>query len=116
MIGLDRLFEREGVIAAGQFREDGTVARAVGDLSPETLERIARLCRAQQAQAEEAVKVLDETTEMDWSSLNGWMVWGGKYVLCVSGNTGVIADASKTDIDQLMVDLFGPPAAGRPIY
>ena len=43
------------------------------------------------------------------------MLWSGRYALCVSGDTGVIVEASKADFNQLMVDLYGPPAGGTPL-
>ncbi len=47
MIGLDRLMQRPGVGAAGQFADDGRVVRAVGDLAADTMDRTARICVTQ---------------------------------------------------------------------
>lgn len=113
MIGLDRLMERDGVVAAGQFAEDGSVIRAVGNMDAETMQRVAKICFAHQSQARDSAKELDEGTPLNWRGLNGWMLWGGEYALCVSGDTGVFVQAKRADFNQLMVDLFGPPAAGK---
>lgn len=115
MIGLDRLMKQPGVIAAGQFTSDGQVERSVGALSADELEKVARACVAADAQARATAQALDEASPLDWGSLNGWVLWGAKHALCVSGNTGVIVEATKADFNQLLVDLFGPPAAGMPI-
>lgn len=112
MIGLDRLMERSGVVAAGQFGDDGAVLRAVGDLDADTMEHIARICVAHQKGAWEATKELDQGTPLPWRGLNGWVLWGGEYALCIAGSTGVIVKAARADFNQLMADLFGPPAAG----
>jgi roadblock/LC7 domain-containing protein len=113
MIGLDRLLERDGVVAAGQFADDGSVVRAVGDMGATAMERVARICAAHQTQARETAKELDQTTPLKWKELNGWVLWGGEYALCVAGNTGVFVRPSRADFNQLLVDLFGPPAAGK---
>ena len=112
MIGLDRLMKRDGVVAAGQFAEDGSVIRSVGNMDAETMQRVAKICFAHQSQAHDAAKELDGGTPLNWRDLNGWTLWGGEYALCVSGDTGVFVQASRADFNQLMVDLFGPPAAG----
>ncbi len=54
-----------------------------------------------------------EMTNMEWKGLNGWMIWGGKYALCVSGNTGVFVETRRADFNELMKDLFGPPTVGQ---
>ncbi len=113
MIGLDRLLERDGVVAAGQFAEDGSVVRCVGELDADAMERVARICATHHQGAKEATEQLDQGTPLAWSGLNGWVLWGGDYALCVSGNTGVFVEATRADFNQLMTDLFGPPAAGR---
>ena len=115
MIGLDKLIETKGVVAAGQFDEKGSVVRAVGDLSREKFEEIAKLCAEQAGGLETIGHKLSDVTGLDWKGLNGWVVWSGRYALCISGNTGVIVEASKADFNQLMVDLFGPPAGGVPV-
>ena len=114
MIGLDRLLDRRGVLAAGQFSPEGEVVRAVGSLSHEQMEKVAEVCGVHQLHAEDTAAKLARITGLDWSHLNGWVIWAGKLALCVSGNTGVFAEASKADFNQLMVDLFGPPAGEHP--
>jgi len=113
MIGLDRLMKRDGVVAAGQFAKDGTVVRAVGSMDAATMGRVAHICMAHQAQAQETTDQLDRTTPQSWQGLHGWILWAGEYALCVSGDTGVFVQASRANFNQLMVDLFGPPAAGK---
>ena len=112
MIGLDRLMEKPGVVAAGQFTKDGKVERAVGDLSPEKMEMIAWMCSANSKRLAEQAKIFDDELEMEWRPMNGWMVWAGKYAICVVGNTGVFVEAKKADFNQLMVDLFVSTATG----
>ena len=114
MIGLDRLMERKGVVAAGQFSHDGRVIRAVGDLSREEMERVAVTCAMHEKNSWKAATDLKEDTHLEWGNLNGWVLWAGRLALCVSGDTGIFVDASKADFNQLLVDLFGPPAGDHP--
>ncbi len=111
MIGLDRLMERKGVVAAGQFTHDGRVVRAVGDLSKEEMEKVALTCAKHEKSCWNAATDLEENTHLEWGNLNGWVLWAGKLALCVFGDTGVFVEASKADFNQLLVDLFGPESA-----
>jgi roadblock/LC7 domain-containing protein len=114
MVGLDRLLEQEGVVAAGQFTHDGRVLRAVGDLSKEEMERVAQTCALHEKHSWCAATDLKEDTHLEWGNLNGWVIWAGKFALCVSGTTGVFVEASKADFNQILVDLFGPESAYHP--
>ena len=111
MIGLDRLMKIEGVVAAGQFSEDGKVIRKVGEL-PEDLIVSAQLCVQQNENSREFLKSLDNKSERDWQPLMGWIVWGGKYSVVVVGNTRVFVETSRGDYNQLLVDLIGSEATG----
>lgn len=114
MIGLDRLMERKGVLAAGQFAPDGRLLRAVGELSREEMEKVAATCASHEKNSWRAATDLQEGTNLKWGNLNGWVLWAGNLALCVSGDTGVFVEASKADFNQLMVDLFGPPSGEHP--
>ena len=111
MIGLDRLMKIEGVVAAGQFSEDGEVIRRVGEL-PEDLMMSAKLCVQQNEGAREFLESLDKRSERDWQPLVGWVVWGSKYSVVVVGNTRVFVETSRADYNQLMTDLIGSEATG----
>jgi roadblock/LC7 domain-containing protein len=114
MIGLDRLMERKGVLAAGQFTHDGRVIRAVGDLSREEMKTVALTFALHEKNSWKAATDLKEGTRLEWGNLHGWVLWAGNLALCVSGDTGVFVEASKADFNQLLVDLFGPPSGEHP--
>jgi roadblock/LC7 domain-containing protein len=114
MIGIDRLMERRGVLAVGQFSHDGRVIRAVGDLSREEMESVALTCALHEKNSWKAATDLREGTSLEWGNLHGWVLWAGNLALCVSGDTGVFVEASKADFNQLLVDIFGPPAGEHP--
>ncbi len=105
VIGLDRLIKQKGVVAVGQFSEDGKVIRKVGDMSEELMKQIAGMCAFQDQKAEELTKYFSASSEMDWTPLVGWAVLGGNFAVFVIGNTGVIIDSRKADFNQLMIDL-----------
>ena len=114
MIGLDRLMERKGVLAVGQFSPDGRGIRAIGDLSEKEMENVALTCAIHEKNSWKTATDLREGTSLKWGNLNGWVLWAGSLALCVSGETGVFVDAAKADFNQLLVDLFGPPAGEHP--
>jgi roadblock/LC7 domain-containing protein len=111
MIGLDRLMEIEGVVAAGQFSADGEVIRKVGKL-PEDLMINAELCLRQNRSSRDLLESLDARSEREWLPLIGWVVWGGKYSVVVVGNTRVFVETGRGDFNQLMIDLAGTEATG----
>jgi len=115
MIGLDRLMEIEGVVAAGQFSDDGQVIRIVGEM-PEDLMDSAELCVDQNRTCRDFLKTLNDRIPRDYGPLLGWIVWGSKYSVVVVGNTRVFVKTSRGNYNQLMVDLAGSEATGpRPI-
>ncbi len=111
MIGLDRLMKTKGVVAAGQFAEDGTIIRTVGDL-PGDVVQSAEPCARQNRAAMELLSALDQRSERDWQPLVGWVVWGGYYSVVAVGNTRVFVETTRADINQLFVDLIGAEATG----
>ena len=111
MIGLDRLLEIEGVVAAGQFSEDGKVIRKVGEL-PEDLMESAELCTRQNHAAEDFLSSLNSQMPREYGSLVGWTVWGSEYSVVVVGNTRVFVKTNRGDYNQLMIDLAGSEATG----
>lgn len=115
MIGLDRLMEIDGVVAAGQFSQDGKVVRKVGEI-PEDLMESAELCVRQNETCREFLNSLNHELPRDYGSLVGWTVWGGKYSVVVIGNTRVFVETNRGDYNQLMIDLAGSEATGpRPM-
>ena len=111
MIGLDRLMKIEGVVAAGQFSEDGKIIRKVGEL-PEYLMESAELCVRQNQACSDFLNSLNDHLPREYGSLIGWTVWGSKYSVVVVGNTRVFVETSRGDYNQLMIDLAGSEATG----
>ena len=111
MIGLDRLMEIKGVVAAGQFAETGEVIRMVGEL-PDDLMTSAELCVKQSDNSREFLSSLNTRSQREWQPLFGWVVWGARYSVVVVGNTRVFVETARGDFNQLMIDLAGSEATG----
>ena len=112
MIGLDNLMKIRGVVAAGQFNEDGSLIRSVGEMTDEIYRYIAKACASNSDYFSKQLKDLSNQSGMNWDPLNGWAVWGGKYVCFVVGRTGVFAEASKVDFNEILVDLLQEEPTG----
>ena len=89
MIGLDRLMKIKGVIAAGQFSDDGKVIRAAGALSAEAMAQTAQMCSSQKRRLETEVERYGEISAMNWAPLVGWAVWAGTHTIVVVGNMSI---------------------------
>ncbi len=112
MIGLDRLMKQPGVVAAGQFDDKGNIVRSVGEFPKGAMEQIAHICKRDQKMMRRTAAMLQDASDLAWLPMNGWMMWGGNYALCIVQSTGVIVDAARADFNQLMVDLFLPEPTG----
>ena len=112
MIGLDRLMNIRGVVAAGQFSREGKVVRGVGRMADDIMEFTARMCAKETESLKTSIEQFGKTSKMDWQPLVGWAVWGGRYAMLVMGNTGVIVDPKYADFNQLIIDLMGSEATG----
>lgn len=115
MIGLDRLMNIPGVVAAGQCDSEGKIIRKVGVIPDKIRDQIAKINVEQTKSLEAATLALEEMTDMEWTPMVGWMMWGGKYALCIVHNNCLIIEASLADFNQLMVDMFeSEPSGGNP--
>ena len=103
MIGLDRLREKQGVVAAGQFSEEGLVIRSVGDITKAQMEQVAKICAELDLKMKQKAKSLKEKTALP---CNGWALLAGDLTLLVAGNTGVFVKADEADFNDLFVGLL----------
>jgi len=115
VIGLDRLLKTKGVVAAGQFSEDGKIIRQVSDFPADMMET-AELCLRHNRVTADFLTTLNEKSARSWLPLVGWAVWGAKRSIVVIGNTRVFVDTTRADYNQLIVDLYSSEATGpRPM-
>ena len=115
MIGLDRLMKIPGVVAVGQFDSEGKIIRKLGDISDNVREQIAKMNAEQNKNLSTMTQTLGQLTDLEWNPMTGWMMWSGKYSLCVVHNNCLIIETKRADFNQLMVDLFvSEPTGGNP--
>lgn len=112
MIGLDRIIEFPGVVAAGQFDEEGNITRSAGELENNLKEMSAVMAKDITKFIAEKVYQLKDKAPDGWDQLNGWAFWGGKHSFCVVGKTGVIVETTRTDFNELIVALLGEEPTG----
>jgi len=104
-----------GVVAAGQCDSEGKIIRKVGDIPNKVRKQIAKINSEQTKSLGAIAQIFEELTDMEWTPMVGWMMWGGKYALCVVHSNCLIIEASRADFNQLMVDLLGSePSGGNP--
>jgi roadblock/LC7 domain-containing protein len=96
----------KGVVATGQFNEDGNLIRVTGELPSELMERSAQLCLNQRTLAETFLHSSAGKTEKNWMPYIGSAIWGGKYTFVTMGCTFLIIEAIYADVNELMVDLL----------
>lgn len=115
MIGLDRLMKIPGVVAVGQFDSEGKIIRKTGDIPDNVREQIALMNAEQKNNLNDNAQTLGQLTGLEWTPMNGWIMWGGRYALCVIHQNCLIIEAKRADFNQLVVDLFGSePTGGNP--
>ena len=115
MIGLDRLMKIPGVVAAGQFDSEGNIIRRSGEFDDAVRTQIARMNAEHTKNFHVTAQNLGQLTDLKWIPMVGWMMWGGKYTLCVVHNNCLIIETKRADFNQLMVDLFvSEPTGGNP--
>lgn len=112
MIGLDRLLEKPGVVAAGQIDEYGGIKRSAGNMTDEMKSLIADQVMKNNMEFENQVDRISDFADQSWKPLHGWAMWGGKYSLCVVGSTGVVAETAKADFNDIMVSMIGEGPSG----
>ena len=106
MIGLDRMMEKKGVLAAGQFSEDGLTVRMAGDITEGQMNQVARICADINVNMRQKAKSLDAKTGLPWGDLQGWALMAGSLALFVMGNTGVFVRTGEADFNDLFMGLF----------
>ncbi|MDP8206571.1 MAG: DUF2173 family protein [Candidatus Electryonea clarkiae] len=112
MIGLDRLMKIPGVVAAGQCDSEGKIIRKVGNIPDAVRDQISKMNAEQTKNFNNTAQILDQLTDLEWTPMTGWMMWSGKYALCVIHNNCLIIETIRADFNQLMVDLFESEASG----
>ena len=111
MATLDDLLKIDGVIAAFEFRPDGTVVdfKAKMDQSPEMGATVAQFCATVTMMFNTLAGAFTQLSGMNWVPQQGWAYSGGDFSVAVggSGYRGVFIETAKADFNQLFQLLVG---------
>jgi roadblock/LC7 domain-containing protein len=107
MANLDQLMKITGVVAAGQFSDDGKLIDMKGELNPEVAEAAAQFCGTINMLFKTMSGAFQQISSMQWTPAQGWAFSGGDYSVCVGGNTGVFVETAKADFNTLFKALVG---------
>jgi roadblock/LC7 domain-containing protein len=105
MATLDDLLKIEGVVAAGEFRDDGSLVdfRSTMDMSPEVAGVAARFCATVTMLFKSLSGAFEGISGMPWTPAQGWAYSGGDYTVAIGdgGHKGVFIETAKADFNQL---------------
>jgi roadblock/LC7 domain-containing protein len=101
MTTLDQLMNVGGVVAAGQFTDDGKLIDVRGQLTPEIAQVAAQFCGTVNMMFKTLSGAFQQISSMQWTPAQGWAFSGGNYSICIGGNKGVIVESSKANFNEL---------------
>jgi roadblock/LC7 domain-containing protein len=111
MADLDVLLKIDGVVAAGEFRKDGTLVdfRSAMQMSDEMAAQSAQFCASVSMLFDTLGGAFSQVSGMPWSPQQGWAYSGGEYTVAVGegGTKGVFVETAKADFNQLFSALVG---------
>ena len=102
---LQELLEFEGVVAAVEFRLDGSLVdyEAKMDMSEEMAQMTAQYCAAVSLLFNTLASSFTEQSGMNWVPQHGWTYSGGEWTACIGdgGTRGVLVETSMADFNEL---------------
>ena len=103
MVALEELLDIEGVVAAGEFNRDGSLAdfEARMDMSEEMAQMTAQFCATVTMMFDTLVGSFTQLSGMNWVPQQGWAYSGGDWTVCIGGNRGVFVETAKADFNGL---------------
>jgi len=111
MANLDDLLKIEGVVAAGEFKRDGTLVdcRASMDMSRELASQAAQFCATVTMLFQSLGGAFEGISGMPWTPQQGWAYSGGQYTVAIGegGTKGVFIETAKADFNELFRLLVG---------
>jgi len=111
MATLDELLKIEGVVAAGEFKRDGTLVdyRASMDMSRELASQAAQFCATVTMLFQTLGGAFEGISGMPWTPQQGWAYSGGQYTVAIGegGTKGVFVETAKADFNELFRLLVG---------
>ncbi len=102
---LQELLDIEGVVAAVEFRLDGSLLdyEAKMDISEEMAQTTAQYFAAVSLMFNMLASSFTNLSSMDWVPQHGWAYSGGEWTACIGdgGRRGVFVETSKADFNRL---------------
>ncbi len=93
MSKLKELMAMNGVVAAGEFNPDGSLASFEGNITEEEAAMAAQMAHANKVMAQMQVDGYTAMSGEDgWTPVQGFAVSGPKISICVGSNIGVFVD------------------------
>jgi roadblock/LC7 domain-containing protein len=111
MATLEDLVKVDGVVAAGEFKRDGTLVeyRANIDMSPQLAAQAAQFCATVSMLFDTLGGAFEGISSMPWTPQQGWAYSGGQYTVAVGedGTKGIFMETAKADFNELFGLLVG---------
>ena len=108
---LQELLDVEGVVAAVEFRLDGSLLdyEAKIDMSEELAQTTAQYFAAVSLMFNTLASSFTNLSGMNWVPQHGWTYSGGEWTACMGddGKRGVLVEASMADFNDLFEALGG---------
>ncbi len=105
MATLEDLLKIDGVVAAGEFRLDGTLVdyRSSMDMSPELAAQAAQFCATVSMLFRTPSGAFEGISGMSWTPPQGWAYSGGQFTVAIGegGTKGVFVETAKADFNDL---------------
>ncbi len=109
MATLEELLDIEGVVAAGEFNRDGSLAdfEARMDMSEEMAQMTAQFCATVTMMFDTLAGSFTQLSGMNWVPQQGWAYSGGEWTVAIGGTRGVFIETAKVDFNRLFQVLVG---------
>jgi roadblock/LC7 domain-containing protein len=106
---LNDLRKIDGVVAADEFRPDGSLVdfQANLEMSPQLAAMSAQFCATVSMLFGTLSGAFSQLSGMNWSPPRGWMFAGGDWTVAIGDSKGVFVETGKADFNKLYVALAG---------
>ena len=110
MATLEDLLKLPGVVAAGEFRADGTLVdlKTKMDMPRDLADTTAQFCATVTMLLSTLAGAYTQLSQMNWVPQKGWAYSGGDWTVAVGGNRGVFVETGQADFNKLFQVLVGP--------
>jgi roadblock/LC7 domain-containing protein len=103
MAKLDELLKMDGVVAVGEFANDGKLVAFKGHsaMPQEIATMTSQFCATVSMMFSTLASAHTQLSGMQWVPQQGWAYSGGDMTVAVGGNIGVFIKTQKADFNKL---------------